>query len=246
MNNTGFDAASYREINEARWRFFEPWIRRLVETAGLRHVIDVGAGAGYFSEKLAALGLSVTATDGRADNVAEIARRYPGLRTEVVDIQKPQALEPFQDADMVFCAGLLYHLDNPVAALRSLGAVAARVMIIETQLIPDKGPFLRLVEEGASDTQGLDHLALVPSQVTLVRLLHLFGWKHVYLVPGHPDHWQFHETRRHHRLRSVFVASREPLAIPDLRLLNSKKEGKGFQEKPQGIVTRLVRKLRGN
>lgn len=243
MNNTGFDAASYQQINEARWRFFEPWVLRLRESADLHRVIDVGAGAGYFSGKLAALGLTVTAVDGRAENVAEIASRNPGLRAEVVDIQGPGALDSFRDADMVFCTGLLYHLDNPVAALRNLGAVAARVMLVETQLIPDHGPFLRLVEEGASETQGLDHLALVPSRTTLVRLLNLFGWGYVYLVPGQPDHWQFQETHRHHKLRSVFVASRESLAIPGLMLLESKKAGKGFQEKPQGILARVIRKL---
>lgn len=245
MNNTGFDSASYKEINDARWRFFEPWVRRLMETAGVRQVIDVGAGAGYFSEKLTILGLSVIALDGRAENVAEIANRFPQLRTGVIDLQQPDALAAFHDADMVFCAGLLYHLDNPVAALRNLGAVAARVMLIETQLIPDEGPLLRLVEEGASETQGLDHLALVPSQATLVRLLYLFGWNFVYLVPGQPDHWQFHETRRHHKLRSVFVTAREPLAIPHLILLGSEKASKGFQEKRQSLIVRLGRKLVG-
>jgi SAM-dependent methyltransferase len=245
MNNTDFDAPVYSEINDARWRFFAPLVQRLVDTAGLHHVIDVGAGAGYFSEKLATLGLQVTATDGRADNVAEIVRRYPSMRTAVVDIQQPNALDAFQDVDMVFCAGLLYHLDNPVGAIKNLAGTTARLMLIETQLIPDDGPFLRLVEEGESQTQGLGYLALVPSQTTLVRLLHLFGWKYVYLVLGRPDHWQFHETQRHHKLRSVFVVSHEPLAIQGFSLLGSEKAGKGFQEKRLSLIMRIFRKLAG-
>jgi SAM-dependent methyltransferase len=245
MNNTDFDAPVYSEINDARWRFFAPLIQRLADIAGLRRVLDVGAGAGYFSEKLAALGLQVTAVDGRAENVAEIVHRYPGMRTAVVDIQQPDALEAYQDVDMIFCAGLLYHLDNPVRAIKNLGGTTARLMLVETQLIPDNGPFLRLVEEGEAQTQGLGYLALVPSQTTLVRLLHLFGWEYVYLVPGRPDHWQFQETQTYHKLRSVFVASREPLAMPGFTLLKSEKAGKGFQEKRLSIVMRIARKLAG-
>lgn len=243
MNQTGFDAKSYLEINEARWRYLEPWLERLIRTADLRHALDVGAGAGYFSERLAGVGIAVTAIDGRAENVAEIASRYPLVQTAVVDVQQPNALAPFHDVDLIFCAGLLYHLENPVAAIQNLGRAAARVMLIETQLIPEAGPMLRLVEEGASATQGLEHLALVPSRATLIRLLHLFGWQCVYALPGNPDHWQFQETRRHHQLRSVFIASRAPLTLPGLQLLTSSRAGKGFQEKPRSVAARIAGRL---
>lgn len=243
MHTLGFDSAVYKEINEKRWAYFASLISQLVEATGCKNVLEVGAGAGYFSGKLSSLGLKVTATDGRPENVAEIAHRFPKIDAVVVDIQVENALSQFNDAELIFCAGLLYHLENPVGALRSLGRSKAHVMLIETQVTPESGPLFRLVEEGQAETQGLSYLALVPSQTALVRLLHLFDWAYVYIPDGRPEHWQFQETAYRHQLRSVLVASKKPLSLSNLTLVESVKAGKGFQEKRRSLLRRVIAKF---
>lgn len=238
-----FEGAVYSEINEKRWAFFAPLIARLKEHAGFATVLDVGAGAGYFAAKLADMGFSVTAVDGREENAAAIRERDPRVRAAVVDVQAAGSLAPFADQEFLFCAGLLYHLDNPIAGIRAVAEHPAKLALIETQLLPGGGPLFRLVEEGAAVTQGLNYLALVPTRDALVRLLTLFGRAYVYETGDGPDFHQFRESTREHQLRRVFVASREPIALDGLTRRQVPPFGKGFHMKPRSLLRRIAARV---
>src|SRR4051794_500326 len=57
-----------------------------------KKVLEVGAGIGLHTPFFLERGCQVTVTDGRPENVAEIARRLPQVRTAVVDMEVDRPL----------------------------------------------------------------------------------------------------------------------------------------------------------
>src|SRR6266478_5089926 len=86
---------------------------------GLSKAVDAGCGVGFFSQTLAECGLNVRGFDGRGENVAEARRRFPHIPFEQGDIEERAILE-LGRYDLVLCCGLLYHLENPLLAIRHL------------------------------------------------------------------------------------------------------------------------------
>lgn len=240
-----FESATYSGINERRWSFFAPLIDTLKEGRSIVRVLDVGAGAGFFSGKLVEAGFQVTAVDGREENIAAIRARHAAVSASVVDVQSPGSLSGYADFDLLFCAGLLYHLDNPVAGIRALAEHPAPIALIETQLLPGDEPLFRFVEEGVSVTQGLSHIALVPTRAVLVRLLAMYGRPFIYETTGLPDHEQFRGNNRYHQLRRVFVAAKSPVEMPRLRRVHATSMPKGFHAKRRSLVRRVFDRLTG-
>ena len=94
-----------------------------------RHVLDIGGGTGGFAVRLAARGHRVTVVDPSPDALAALARRAAeqDVADRVTGIQGDLAglgeLAPADGVDLVLCHGVLGLVDDPVAALRSTGAV---------------------------------------------------------------------------------------------------------------------------
>ena len=105
-------------------------------------VVDVACHQGYFATQLARKGCrEVVAVDARAEHVADtalIAAVYGlgNLRTLQADIAAldPAALGAF---DVTLMLGLLYHVENPVGALRLARALTRRACVVETQVTPN-------------------------------------------------------------------------------------------------------------
>lgn len=213
-----FDAPHYQQITRARLRFLDTFLPQLVQGAGWRTALDVGCGVGEFTQYLAGLGLEASGADGRESNVAEARERYPHLPFATCDVEAP-ASRGLGQFDVVLCYGLLYHLDNPVAALRNLHALTGGGLLIETQIFPRPGLAYGLViENDRQDDQGIRNVALVPSEQGLIKTLYQVGFAHVYAFRALPDHDDFRATRRYHRRRTCLVASRAPLQLPQLVL----------------------------
>jgi SAM-dependent methyltransferase len=238
-----FDSPVTRQLNDACWDFFAPFIRELKETLNLQHALDVGAGAGYFSRKLADAGLAVTAIDGRAENVEVIRTRHPDVATAIVDVQRANVLAQFSSCDFILCTGLLYHLDNPLAAIRNLAELPAPVALIETQIVDTAVAEFRLVEEGRSPSQGLSHIGLIPSRPAITRLFHRFGRPFIYEFEHRPQHPDFTHDLWRRTLRYAFCASRQPLAITGLKPVTPAPAGKGFHQKAPAVALSRVRKF---
>ena len=62
--------------------------------------------------------------DGRQENVEEAQRRFPQIPFRICNAQE-SALRDLGRFDLVFCFGLLYHLENPLIAIRQLCAMTA-------------------------------------------------------------------------------------------------------------------------
>lgn len=210
--NILFDQPYYLEINEARWASAEKIISSLpkIETC-----IDAGCGPGWFAKRLVKKGLTVFGIDGRVELTEEARRRVPGAIFSTMDITSLQATAFLPRADLVFCFGLLYHLENPFVAIRALHQASSHFLLIETQIAPEEGAGFQLVSEGQNETQGLTHHALIPSRTALVKMLYVAGFSHVMRYTGEVNHIDFIDSPSRKHRREIFLASKESGAFPD-------------------------------
>lgn len=213
--NILFDQPYYIEINEARWTSAERIISSLpvIETC-----IDAGCGPGWFAERLVSMGLMVVGIDGRVELVDEARRRVPHAVFSAMDITSLQASECLPQVDLVFCFGLLYHLENPFAAIRALYRAAGRFLLIETQIAPEDGAGFRLVSEGQNETQGLTYHSLIPSRKALIKMLYVAGFSQVMRYTGEVNHIDFIDSSSRRHRREIFLATKQIGIFPDFVL----------------------------
>lgn len=204
-----FDEPWYQDINHARWTVARGIIEQLYSN-GARSCLDVGCGPGWFSEKMVAMGLAVHGVDGRP-HVVETARcRVKAASFSVANVEDHAGVLSLQPADLVFCFGLLYHLENPFAAIRNMFRLTQQVLLIETRLIPREEPLCWLVDERLNEAQGLHHNALMLTLAALLKMLFRAGFLSVYEYVGKISHEEFYETPDLPRRRRIVMASKEP------------------------------------
>jgi tRNA (mo5U34)-methyltransferase len=195
--------------------------------AGLT-AVDLACHQGWFSINLARRGFSeVLAVDGRESHLEDtrLMAELLGaatLRTRRLDLEEAR-VDDIGVHDVTLMLGLLYHLENPVRALRLARAATRRLCIIETQVVPHvagkvewgstlfqrdlKGIFGVLDETGETEgtETGMHGICLAPSIVTLAWLLERVGFSSVVRV--HPPADGYEQLVRGRR--AMFVASVE-------------------------------------
>lgn len=188
-----------------------------------RRVLDAGCGIGHLAQFFVARGCDVVCVDGRAENIRALYRRYPRLVAHVANVEAAPLTE-LGAHEVVFAYGLLYHLENPLLALRNLAAVCDDLLLLETIVCDAIAPVVRLEDETLSVNQGLRGLGCRPSPSYVALALNRIGFPYVYAPvepPAHPDYrferrndlsWQ----RDGANLRGIFVAARRRLANPRL------------------------------
>lgn len=201
-----FDQERYDRLNVARGAVVTSLLSQVGASLGLRTAIDVGCGLGYFSGVLKSLGLDVQAADGRLKNVEEARRRFPGIRFHECDAQDA-ALRDLGKFDLVFCFGLLYHLENPFITIRHLQAMTSKLLLVEAVIFPGDEPIMALVDEGPTEDQGLNHIAFYPTESCLVKMLYRAGFLNVYGFETQPDHPEYHAGTNSRRTRTMLAAS---------------------------------------
>jgi len=211
-----FDMPHATRFTEARKAWLDGLLRPLVTAGGYQTAVDVGCGVGYFSSYLQELGLRVTATDGRAENVAEAQRRLVGVPCAVHDVED-RSIRQLGVFDVVLCVGLLYHLENPFAAIRNLRALTGRLLIVESVVVPGTSPAAVLLDEPGGRDQALQDSVLVVSEPALIKMLYRAGLPFVYSVDRLPDHGDFRDSFLLERRRTIVVASTAPVDSPLLR-----------------------------
>lgn len=206
-----FDIKLYDEINAARGAVVKDLLLETKAQLGLRSAIDVACGAGYFSALLTSAGLDVTGVDGRRNNVDECRRRQPGVQFELFDAED-RAIRGLGTFDLVLCFGLLYHLENPLLAIRHLHALTGTLLLVEGVVFPGDQPIMGLVDETHSDDQGLNYFAFYPTEACLQKMLFKAGFANVYRFAVLPDHPTYRSSKRLPRVRTMLAASHKPLA----------------------------------
>jgi tRNA (mo5U34)-methyltransferase len=178
-----------------------------------RSAIDLACHQGYFSIQLARAGFgSVTAVDARAEHVEDadlLARIYEfeNLQTRQADVFTLDA-ENSGTHDLVLMFGLLYHLENPIGALRVARALTKRACVIETQVVPHlsgmvdwgsyefvrplKGCFgiIDELDETHAPEASVTGVCLAPSTEGLLWLLHAVGFSQAWVLPVPADGYE--------------------------------------------------------
>jgi tRNA (mo5U34)-methyltransferase len=175
--------------------------------------LDIASHEGYFAAHLASKGCrQVMGIDAREDHVAQArlirdVYGYQNLDFRLGDVREPipQDLEP---ADIVLVFGLLYHLENPIGAIRLARALTKKVCLIETQVTPNlsgvvewghctyhkqiRGAFTVIdeVDEVERPEASVSGISLVPSVESLVWILRRFNFAQVRLVPVPVDGYE--------------------------------------------------------
>lgn len=201
-----FDLKHYESLNSSRWAVVSALLSELKGTLGLKTAIDVGCGLGYFSELLHSFGLQVSGVDGRLQNIKEARHRFPHISFEQCDAEDV-ALRKRGTFDLVFCFGLLYHLENPLFAIRNLCAMTKQLLLVEGVIYPGDQPIMGLVDEGPTEDQGLNHFAFYPTETCLQKMLYRAGFGSVYQLTRMPKHPEYHAGKNVRRIRTMLAAS---------------------------------------
>jgi FkbM family methyltransferase len=218
-----FDAADARQINKAR----------LDHVASLeipfegKSVLDVGCGVGHLSGFFAERGARVVCVDARPENIARLHSLYPGREAHVANVEFDR-LSELGRFDIVFCYGLLYHTENPIAALRNMASCCGELLLLETVVTDYPRPIYQLEDESpATKNQAVSGFGCRPSPAFVAMALSRIGFSFVYTSDTHPNYPDFdfewtgsgESSRDGKLLRCIFVASRTKLSNPHLRLL---------------------------
>ncbi|HEV2248006.1 MAG TPA: class I SAM-dependent methyltransferase [Terriglobia bacterium] len=121
------DMQHFGPVHRHQRRALISMVRRL----GVSTVLDVGCGSG---ENLAALrdafpGLMLSGIDISPEALALSAKRVSGVNLEVLDVQKQKLTSRF---DLVMSLQVIEHLEDDVAALRRMGEMAERWVLVTT------------------------------------------------------------------------------------------------------------------
>jgi FkbM family methyltransferase len=213
-----FDLPHYQRLIDARGRFLLSVLQDLKGRYALETAVDAGCGIGFFSAMLQQLGFRVLAFDARQENVDEARRRHSDISFQAADVENPtvQRLGTF---DLALCFGLLYHLENPFLAIRNLYTLTGRILLLESICVPQGEPALFLRDERHCEDQGLNYVALYPSEGALIKMCYRAGFPFVYRFLRSPDHEDFRSCRWAKRRRTVLAASKLALNSPLVALV---------------------------
>ncbi len=104
-------------------------------------VIDVACHQGFFASHLARKGCAVLGIDAREEHVRDTkliaqALGLTNLDAAQHDVNALRSAELGQ-YDITLMLGLLYHVENPVGAIRLARALTRKACVIETQVVPN-------------------------------------------------------------------------------------------------------------
>jgi len=192
-----------------------------------RSVLELGAGIGDHTSFFLDRDCQVTSIEGRGDLCTLLRQRFaPPLpsRWRAGPTIVQANIEELADgivpvAEVVYCYGILYHLRAPREALAWMARHCTSLLLLETCVSFGEEETINGVAEDACDpTQSLVGAGCRPSRPWLwARLKELF--EHVYVPRTQPSHEEFPvdwcaPPAQGGLVRSVFIASRQPLVQP--------------------------------
>ncbi|MGY6554864.1 MAG: class I SAM-dependent methyltransferase [Wenzhouxiangella sp.] len=207
--------ASAEQVHDTRLRMMQQALEPLRGQAASLSVLDLASHQGWFSLHAAAMGFSpVTGLEPRASHVADARLMAEAMGAKQVqfvqsDIQHIADTD-IEPADVVLMLGLLYHLENPVAAIRTARAYCKKICLIETQVGPhlsgmlDWGSyeFVRPIqgcftvidetEETHGNEASTEGICLAPSAETLLWIMRKVGFGDVSLIAPPADGYEQH------------------------------------------------------
>jgi tRNA (mo5U34)-methyltransferase len=175
--------------------------------------VDLACHQGWFAMQIARRNFrSILGVDARDEHLADAALIAEALdvknfRTQKADLEEAHAAQ-IGEHDVTLMLGLLYHLENPVRVLRLARAVTRRMLVIETQVVPNMsgivdwgswrfqrpmvGSFgvIDETEETHGPEASVHGICLAPSIETLEWLLKRVGFARIERLVPPPDGYE--------------------------------------------------------
>lgn len=177
------------------------------------HVLEVGAGIGDHSEFFIDRNCSVVITEGRLENVELLRSRYSSLDVRHLDMENPY-LEPDELFDIVYCYGLLYHINKPLEAIEFMSQHTKNLLLLETCVSFGDEEAINFVTEDANyPSQSTSGYGCRPTRSWIYSQLKQ-QFEFVYMPITQPNHeqfpldWQLENSHQARFARAVFIASR--------------------------------------
>ncbi len=217
-----YHGGEIQPIHDTRWQMLQACLDdRLGKSRSGLTALDLASHQGWFALKMAQAGFAtVSGIDARESHVddSRLISEIYGLdqlsftQGDIHELDSGQ-LGQF---DVVLMLGLLYHLENPIGALRTCRALCSNLCIIETQIVPGisgyvdygsyqyvrplKGSF-GIIDE-TDDTHGpeasITGICLVPSLDALLWTLRKVGFSDVSVLEPPEDAYE--QLRYHKRV----------------------------------------------
>jgi tRNA (mo5U34)-methyltransferase len=187
-------------------------------------VLDVACNCGGFSIEAARSGAtSVLGIDIVAKYIeqANFVKQALGIDNATFEQRSLMALDPAKDGifDVTLCFGILYHLENPVAAMRRIAAVTGPIMLVDTDVVPSPPDGRALwdmnfpapsKDDSASASvslwrKGRKVCQFSPNEVAVVELLKFLGFTRIEKLPHRTADL---EARYREGRRATFLAQR--------------------------------------
>ena len=205
-------------IHRTRMELIEPLAREaLAGAAGAPAAVDLACNEGWFAHHLLAWGAErVVGIDIRADTIrrAELLRRHYAIGPDRLELRAADVYEldeaQLGSFDVTLVLGLIYHLENPIGALRIARRLTRGTCIVESQLTAHDEPirhgwgvsdhFLEAPGHWAarfepSEEQAENPLAshggvssLIPNRAALVEAMSVAGFRDVEVLAARPGH----------------------------------------------------------
>jgi tRNA (mo5U34)-methyltransferase len=130
------------DIHRTRLELMEAPVRKAISAAGpAATVIDLACNEGWFSHRMLEWGASrVLGVDIRPRLIrrAQLVRDHFGISPERLELRCADVFDlsitELGTFDVVLCLGLVYHLENPIGAIRIARALTRGICAIESQL----------------------------------------------------------------------------------------------------------------
>lgn len=224
LRTVGSTTSQRTELEETRLQdliecVLDPLLQRIDSLSGLS-VLEVACNCGGLAIEAAKAGAkNVLGTDIVAHYIAQalLLKRALGIRNvdfRVAGIDASPGLGRF---DVAICCGLLYHLENPVSAMRALAEATEQVLVLDTQILTgESAPLWHMNIQSPVHRDSLlastglwRHQEIVqfkPSVEAVLRLLSFLGFKKVEALPVDVRHGT--EARRAGAVRT-FIAFKD-------------------------------------
>ncbi|MBD1934842.1 methyltransferase domain-containing protein [Trichocoleus sp. FACHB-69] len=178
-------------------------------------VLEVRAGIGDHTSFFLDRGCQVVSTEARQENLEILSSRYPNIQVRHLDLDNPDP--SFNELfDIVYCYGLLYHLQNPTEAIEFMSRCCRKMLLLETCVsFGDEESINPCTEMAESPSQAVSGQGCRPTRKWVYNQLKRY-FDFVYMPVTQPNHEEFPidwtsppSTRAF--TRSVFIASKQHL-----------------------------------
>lgn len=174
--------------------------------------LDIACHEGWFATQVALRGArDVLGIDIRKEHIkkANVIKRLGNLSKIKFKRGNLYEIKPDRHGgyDLTFFLGILYHLDNPLEALRILRSMTKSLCVIESQVARPadkleclwgadtalrKGPGIAVVRSDKAHVEGERSVVLVPTLEALYEMLYAVGFDHLDLsVPSKSMYKQY-------------------------------------------------------